>query len=166
MPTIETINRYVCPGKTEYGYLFVTIKFIQGRLSITGVEGPRSNGNAKGSSGQCTSALKELVGYCDGWNQELADQLHDVWNRWHLNDMRAGSPEQEKYLRDNPIIAKYPESHYEVACQQLALIGLHPDSDGYKYGSSWNTEIVPDDVLQWLVSLPESSIELPTVWQR
>ncbi len=79
-----------------------------------------------------------------------------IWRRWHLNDLTAGSPAQERWLQDNPIAPEecaYPKSHYVVACAKLAAAGLNPDPgyerDGkpYAYGSAWLKTEIPADVV-------------------
>lgn len=78
-----------------------------------------------------------------------AARMVEVWKRWHLNDMRAGSPAQEQWLKEHPIDPAeyaYPKSHYEVASAKLAAAGLNPDN-GYKYGSAWLREELPADVI-------------------
>jgi len=77
--------------------------------------------------------------------------LKIAWERWHLNDMRAGTPRQEEavrnWRRDNP------NKGYNEACEMLSELGILVD-DGYRYGTSWLKEEVPMDVLEWLFSLP------------
>lgn len=131
-------------------------------LSVSGVVGPYVSGNCAGSCGQCLDVLTDpAFRPADGID---AKRLHDVWNRWHLNDMRAGSPAQEAYLREHPVTATYPESHYEKVKAALAAAGLQPDN-GYSYGSAWLREEVPADVLEWLHALPQSDL-MPSVWAR
>lgn len=70
------------PGHTPR--VFVTIQWKDGgNLSLTGVVGPWTNGDAAGSCGQCIDDVRPF-------NARLAD----VWERWHLNDMRAGCEHQ------------------------------------------------------------------------
>jgi hypothetical protein len=108
---MEPFKKVVNPGKTNYGQLFVTISYTNGgRLSITGVEGPRANGDAFGTCGQCTDALKRIETYSEGWNASLADDLYVIWERWHLNDMRAGCEHQR---RDRWMIC---QGHYAKGC--------------------------------------------------
>ena len=101
---MEAFTRVFCIGETEVGDLWITVKYSGdsgsrgGRLSITGVEGPKCNGDAKGSCGQCLDALRN----CNPWltpphgKEPIVDpvKLAAVWERWHLNDMRAGTPLQ------------------------------------------------------------------------
>lgn len=167
----DNFTKLLRPGLVDCGYgdaprlrsVFVTVEYTNGRLSITGVEGPTANGDAAGSCGQCRDLAVEQ--FNDGWTAEMVDQLRAVWERWHLNDMRAGSPAQEDWLRANPVTAVYPESRFEKAKAALASARLDPDN-GYSYGSAWQTENVPDDVLTWLQALPDSDRPMPGSWGR
>lgn len=141
--------------------IFATIKLDDGKLSISGVEGPRANGDCAGGCGQIDMYLREPGGL-DGfipapsWTLEAMRRFLDLWERWHLNDMRAGSPSQSDWLRVNPLEAVYPENHYDKTCEALAAAGLNPDASGYKYGSAWLREEVPADVIAELEALPEA----------
>jgi hypothetical protein len=90
-----------------------------------------------------------------GWTTEGIKRFIVLWERWHLNDMQAGSPRQMRWLRENPIKAVYPESHYEKAKEALRVAGLEPDN-GYSYGSKWLHEDIPDEVLRELAELPDT----------
>ena len=147
------------PGHTTIGPLWVTIELHDQRnpsmpgpeLSICGVEAPQSNGNARGSSGQCRGVLLELDRLGDGWTQDDVTKLAEIWDRWHLNGMTAGSPAQEQWLRDHPGLGSYP-----ATAEALTNAGLNPDPDhdGYRYGTKWLYEELPAEVLDWLRRLP------------
>lgn len=47
----------------------------------------------------------------------------------------------------------------------LAAADLNPDN-GYLYGNAWKFEAVPEDVMEFLRSLPESPVRLPVTWDR
>lgn len=136
--------------------VFVSVKFDGERLSITGVEGPRANGNATGSVGQIamgyahrdpadndarerTPTGPEAFNFAAGWDAEAWLSLLDVWKRWHLNDMRAECEHQRE------LGWKY-ETHKGQACPVC----------GYVIGTEWRRETVPADVLDFLLGLPES----------
>ena len=93
-------KRYLSPGVTEYGQVFVEVEYSTtpdgGRLSITGVEGPKNNGDARGSCGQIVDTLSRLKSLSPGWTPEQVVRLRAEWERWHLNDMRAGCEHQIK----------------------------------------------------------------------
>ena len=95
----------VCIGsRPDVGRTFCHIKWTGERLSISGVEGPKANGDARGSCGQI---LDHLVTGWDGepcawtfeagWSAELLAEFVRVWERWHLNDMRAGCEHQREH---------------------------------------------------------------------
>ena len=124
--------RWVYPGDVE-AYktngialvpLFVEIrteKRDQGRslrLCITGVVGPRSDGDAWGGCGQCVDELRGLRRLAAGWTAEQAARLREVWERWHLNDMRAGCEHQ----RAEPERWRMCPGHYLPLSQRVRFI--------------------------------------------
>lgn len=60
--------------------VFCQIEFKDGRLSITGVEGPRPNGNAIGGCGQIVGRIAEapagLWNWAPGWTPLLLSLIH------------------------------------------------------------------------------------------
>ena len=83
-------------------------------------------------------------------NDEKAQRMTEIWKRWHLNDMKAGSAVQEQWLKDNPIDPAeyaYPKSYYKVASEKLFEAGLNPDADGYQYGHAWKFEAIPQEII-------------------
>lgn len=144
----------------RYMSIFCQINFNDGKLSISGVEGPLRSGNCLGSCGQIDMHLRGKQGeikLARGWTRELLAKFFEVWERWHLNDMKAGTPAQMAELEKHT----FPEghgNHYEWAKGILANAGLFHDHsrNGYTYGTAWLREEVPADVIQFLESLPES----------
>lgn len=158
-PTIDAFTKVVRPGAGADGPVYVKIGWDGRRLSISGVEGPMRNGDCRGGAGQITDALTTLKSYAAGWSRELAEHLAEVWQRWHLNDMRACCEHQ----RDWPV-----KEHIAVGNQTKARGWVrtdeHPDGllaepckvCGYRYGSAWLHEEVPADVLEFLKALPDT----------
>jgi hypothetical protein len=77
------------PGGRDYN-VFVEIEWTGDRLSITGVEGPKANGDCYGGSGQiggngCGCSLVDRVE--TPRDAEQLVKLDEIWSRWHLNDM-------------------------------------------------------------------------------
>jgi len=92
-------------------------------------------------------------------HDKRAQRVLALWREWHLNDMNAGSPAQEAWLKANPVTAAYPESHYDKASAALASAGLNPDPDylhngkPYRYGSAWLKRDIPADVVAEIEAL-------------
>lgn len=136
-------HRYVL-GFHEHGECAITWKLENGKFSMQ-AERWLPNKRDISEGGQCVDRIA-------GWfpNDAKAQRMLAVWQRWHLNDMHAGSQVQEEWLRANPgdpTEYAYPKSHYEVASAKLAAAGFNPDADGYKYGHAWKSEVIPDDVI-------------------
>lgn len=91
----KIINPVRCEinGRFERG--FCKIEFSEGKLSISGVIGPRSNGDCRGSFGQCVDEIREGAP-AEGWTREMVYQFCDIWKKWHLNDMCPYCPHQKE----------------------------------------------------------------------
>lgn len=142
------------PPYAKRGFsVFCKIQLKDGRLSISGVEGPTISGNCRGACGQIDSHDWHIKDYAPGWSKEVEGQFRAVWKKWHLNDMKSGTPAQMAYLEEHPITDRF--DHYTAACQALTEAGLNPDN-GYEYGSAWLRVDVPEEVLEFLCSLPDT----------
>lgn len=108
-------------------------------LSISGyVSGPHGYG------GQCQDSIAEdFIGThsnLSNGKQVMLGRLIEIWNRYHLNDMNAGTEKQMKALRGKKF-------SYEDALEYLESINLKVD-DGYEYGTAWLFEEIPSSVLK------------------
>ena len=143
-------KRRICPA-FEIGkiggclkfYIDITLK--NGRLSMCG----HWHGRGQNSDELTDESLIPSEGF------EYSDilKIQSIWNRWHLNDMRVGTPKQEAFIRQWKLSNKY---EYSAACDALAEAGLLYDN-GYKYGSSWLREELPTGIIKYLFSLPAVS---------
>jgi len=174
---MQPFTKVVRPGTGPDGSVFCEIEFgNKGRLSISGVVGPKRNGDCRGGCGQIVDHLAEDVSaFAPGWDIELLQRFADTWKRWHLNDMRAGCEHQRAEGWDKrPIDPNKPTNtygkHFEGQKQDSwNLLGWiteseHPDGlmcracpvCGYKYGTAWLKEEVPSDVIVFLQRLPDT----------
>lgn len=208
--------------------IFVTVDWDGKRLSFTGVEGPKANGDATGSCGQLDVS-------------KHSPRLATLWERWHLNDMRAGCEHQraDAVFKTTAALTLQPltwgPKYHELRKQALSggmapmdalnwretvkmvealtmghgkpahpkrwgsvgdkllISGLvkvekteerpatqvnvaeHPEgllmkacpTCGYKYGSKWLHEDVPEEVLRELHDMgPDATEKLPKCWRR
>ena len=229
----KVVNPCLCKvnGSDVLSHAYAKIEYEGKRLSISGVIGPTSNGNCRGSCGQCVDEIRG--GKPEGlWTDEMLAKFCDVWDRWHLNDMRpyckhqkelgwdklgtkkvtiyhysltheyfmkqrelknrvncklgedwfATLTDEEKELwnlpaqktswdplDDSRYEPRNKQKWYSGATEEKTLGWLYPDEHpegiltkpcpvcGYKYGSTWKTEQVPEDVLQFLYNLPDTT---------
>lgn len=101
--------------------------------------------------GQCVDYVAAMFPH-----DKKAQRMAEIWKRWHLNDLTAGSPAQELWLRENPIAPedyRFPKSYYAVARERLAAVGLNPDPNfiykgkPYSYGHAWLKEELPAEIV-------------------
>ena len=106
------MKKIVRLGKTRIGNrlasVFCKIAITDGKLSICGVEGPQSNGDAVGGCGQIETSKPEIEQLAPGWDAAMLACFWDTWRRWHLNNMRAGCEHQRaKYDPSEEITLYY-----------------------------------------------------------
>jgi hypothetical protein len=108
-------------------------------LHITGIEGPLKSGNAIGDQGQLILNGLVIENLASDWTPEMLSTFRFVWDRWHLN-------------------------HANAQCEHQRQLGqtwtTHPSSKcitcGYVLGSQWLCEALPETVVSFLESLPET----------
>jgi len=87
-------------GKIKNSNVFCKIQIKEKEkgkaLSISGVIGPRTNGDCSGSCGQIDDEIapENITEYAPGWDAVRLMEFIDIWKKWHLNDMRAGCEHQ------------------------------------------------------------------------
>jgi hypothetical protein len=86
------------------------------------------------SYGQITDVLAELTTYAPGFDAGKAAKLAALWERWHLNDMRAGCVHQGE--------PAYRQGRYGPEVD-LSSVPPCPET-GYRYGSAWLVEELPE----------------------
>ena len=143
-------QRRICPAfeidkRGGCRRFYIDITFEDGKLSMCG---------SWHSHGQNADDLTdESLIPAGGFEYSDVLKIQNIWNRWHLNDLRAGTPKQEEFVREWKLTHNYD---YTIVCEALEEAGLLYDN-GYKYGSSWLKEELPTDVIQYLFSLPAVS---------
>lgn len=113
----------------------------QGAVFAAGanVWNPRGTGIVCG--GQC---LEKLVPFIpDPAFQEIVR----LWRRYHLNDMHAGTPEQEAEVKRwlDGRRYDYPAAHEHL--REVGLLTVEHNGKPYTYGTGWLYEPIPADDL-------------------
>lgn len=127
----------------------IEIAIKDGRFSMSGDIG--------GCLGQIYDEIEP-----DNEGQEL---LLDLWKKYHLNDMKAGTPKQMEYIQSkkedidlwNDMLSEFKSlrdikdfSDYEFKKLLLEKVNLLedilPNGEKYIYGTGWLTEELPEDI--------------------
>lgn len=87
-------------------------------------------------AGQCVDALDEITKPAAGWTLDEVREVRALWDRWHLNTMKAGCAHQTVVWEDEPY--RRPSLELTQPCPET----------GYRYGHAWLTEPLPDDVIE------------------
>ena len=111
------INPCKCDVGTGKMYnAFVEISYKDGKLSLHGVIGPRRNGNCYGSCGQCVDEIREGTPN-PGWSREMLDKLCDIWDAWHLNDLRPYCEHQKALGWDKEAVEAITIHRYSLTSE-------------------------------------------------
>jgi hypothetical protein len=175
-------NRYY-PGKVDYNdtgkkNCMVEIEWSlkDGKFSMSGsIWNPRKTDIYCG--GQCIDTIAKLFP-----RDKQVQSMLTLWEEWHLNDMTAGSPAQEAWLKEHAgrfekVRERYRKfqarkkydwerktlDHYTWATKALKRAGLNPDRNyghegkPYSYGHAWLKREIPVDVLEIIHSWSQTS---------
>lgn len=106
--------------------------------------------------GQC---LDELAQYESISNNETFKLIYDMWEKHHLNNLHAGTVEQEEALEKAVIdgnLSSYNASSYKECCEYLKSIGLYEveyKGQPFKYGYGWLFREIPQEDLKKIEAL-------------
>lgn len=90
-------------------------------------------------------------------DKETFDIIYSMWQKYHLNSMHAGTPEQEKAVKE--WVEQGHKFDYTAACDMLkelgiyevnftgATIGEYYNNKPYKYGHGWVIEEISEEDL-------------------
>lgn len=99
------------------------------------------SGSYNGGAGQIVDTLKKLDTVAIP-KQDLQD-LIEIWERWHLNDLRAGCVHQK------PMEVSYDHPEYE----HYKWLNNKRCPNGYKWGTAWLIEEIPHEVIDRVIEI-------------
>lgn len=152
--SVKVLNIGFQGGKILRVEVTLTRKEQGPALSIQGMIG-------RNHAGQILNSINLAeVEFSPGWDVHKLALLIQIWKRWHNNDMRAGSPAQMEHLRIVQTTTGLKLTHENV-CEILQDAGLYvddhfnwgSDTAGYRYGSAWIFEQLPESVIEWFNDL-------------
>lgn len=100
------------------------------------------------AGGQCLDSIAKRT------HDKQFMELYRLWKLYHLNDMHAGTIEQEKAIEDWE--SKGNRYDYTSACEYLKSVGLYEvENNGkpYKYGHGWLYWDIPEYDLKVIKAL-------------
>lgn len=104
--------------------------------------------------GQCLDTI-----YHFKKNNKTFLEVYDLWKKYHLNDMHAGTKKQEdflkKYHKENNMPYDYTED-CKILEENNLLEDILPNGQKYKYGTGWLYEEIPEEDLQKIYKLLEN----------
>lgn len=93
---------------------YCEIRFVENsKLRIHGVIGPMRNGNCYGNCGQCIDEIRAGEP-TEGWTPEMLQKFCDIWDKWHLNDMRPYCQHQKELGWDKLAFQKVTLYNYVI----------------------------------------------------
>lgn len=115
MEFTKIVNPVKCEvyGRKSLVNAYAKITYHDGALSIHGVVGPLSNGNCNGGAGQCQDEIRGGVPTND-WTPEMVQKFCDIWDAWHLNDMRPYCAHQKELGWDKIAGERVTMYHYKM----------------------------------------------------
>lgn len=96
--------------------------------------------------GQCINVIEGIAQADKIKDPAACDLIYKVaqwWKLYHLNNMHAGTPEQENALLS--VGLKEFANKYEECCEYLKKIGLLVVR-GHKFGCKWLMQEIPADI--------------------
>ena len=133
--------------KPTDGFLSVNLKKRTKPLRTLSITGSISYGLHGGECvGQCVEEVRKYWGHIP----EVAE-LCDLWDRWHLNDLRAGTKAQMEVVRSLPK-CPVPSDWFTWACLNLKTRDFLVDK-GYSFGNKWLFEVIPATVVKRIKGL-------------
>ena len=121
---------------------FVKIVYENKKLSITGVIGPMKNGDCKGSAGQCVDEIRKGTPVAN-WTSEMLNKLCNIWDEWHLNDMRPYC-EHQKELHWNELAKEKIDLHHYIINDEASKMKREAENEALnalKKGETFNPTI-------------------------
>ena len=123
-------------GYVEHKRAEVTISLTDRKkgLSFSAVGDIKNN-----CCGQILDELNEYFG-----NHHTFKEIYKLWKKYHLNDMNAGTIEQEKAIKEHEYL--FGEMDYTAECEYLKSINMFEvplNGEVYKYGYGWLYREIP-----------------------
>lgn len=106
------------------------------------------------AGGATRDPLREVTEPARFWTRDTLATLAVLGDRWHGNDFQAGCAHQDVVYEDDPRYPGRPSLDLTKPCPV----------NGYRYGSAWLVEPLPEQVIRDLMGLLSGPIENRNVY--
>lgn len=148
MKRVFNFGKIAYASERKINEVTLEMEYRDGRFSVCGdVWNGRHTDIVCG--GQC---LDELLSYFK--DNELFMTIYRLWKLYHLNDLHAGTREQEEALRKHFI--NIPAKDYKEHVEYLKSINLYEvpyNGEMYKYGTGWISYDIPKEDVEIIKEL-------------
>lgn len=90
------------------------------------------------AGGQLREGIREYLDV-SSISEEKLSRIIEIWDRWHLNGLRAGCEHQRAAGEHSAWVGVYPEKGYPAPRCLVC---------GYSYGSAWLHEELPQEIIE------------------
>lgn len=107
-------------------------------------------------AGQVVDAVREVTKPDGTLTVEDLNRLADLWQAWHLNTMRSACAHMDLSVVPDDLPDHLPYFDRKSGNQDRQgwmLANIVCPTSGYRYGSAWLAEPVPDDVVAEIVTI-------------
>lgn len=113
--------------------------------------------NHKGTNIYCAGQCLDTINFYRSDNKDFV-KVYEWWKEYHLNDLHAGTRDQEKALKE--FRQDKSTYNYRQECEYLKTLDLYEvnytgyandkeyKGEPYRYGSSWLIQMIPEDVVE------------------
>jgi len=89
-------------------------------------------------------------------NDPLFKTIKELWRKHHLNDMHAGTPEQEAFLKAHEGKHYWDYNACKIVLSDADLLVVEHEGKPYQYGTGWLYRPIPDDDLNQIKRIIET----------
>ena len=109
--------------------------------------------------GQCDDEIREIVSMINNPEERKEwEWVLDMWKKYHLNDLHAWTPKQERFLKEHWLTGR--ANNYDECCKALDEAGILV-CNGYKFWCGWLFRKIPAKDLNKIINFIKLDLYFP-----
>ena len=152
------LGKYAYTSNKKVNKITIDMQLTESNImSITGTVWNAKETDAE-TCGQCQDTINEVIASQGSESTKaLWNVIYYLWNNYHLNNLHAGTPEQEKLLKQNPNRSYDNDVEFLKQHDMLTVPAEQADpyrkkdskfiGEPYTYGYEWLTWPLPKEVV-------------------